>query len=192
MNWYKIALTEKEFYDFYGYSLLTEENLKDNPVILYDMIDHLNYIRGYYLTYLVSHISSEIYHAEGKIISKKNSIEEILTLKEQEELLKIRTKTRRNFNNNKYTNLDFENAEKIFRDYYWYGAYGGEAWGIITEWTKKLYNIGEISQEEFGMNLFNKIQKLIMAIDTIHSLEHNTIRFWLSCRTKRVDGWLWH
>lgn len=56
MNWYKIAITEKEFYDFYGYSSLSEEDLKQNPVLLYEMIEHLNYIREYYLEYLFEQI----------------------------------------------------------------------------------------------------------------------------------------
>jgi hypothetical protein len=52
--------------------------------------------------------------------------------------------------------------------------YGGKSWGQITKWTKELYDIGKIPQEKYSPGLFNLIYKLVMAIDTIHSLEHNT------------------
>jgi len=53
-NWYKIALKENEFYEFYSYILLSPEILEANPVIFYNFIDLLNKIREYYLPHLVS------------------------------------------------------------------------------------------------------------------------------------------
>jgi hypothetical protein len=172
MNWYKIAITQSEFYDFYGYSSLTEESLKENPVLLYGMIEHLNYIREYYLIYLVDHINSELFHSLEKAYVKKSTA--TMTSEERSELEEMRTEIRGNFAYDRYTNIDFDSAIKIFRDYQWVEAYGGEAWAKISEWTQKLWEVGEIPQEKFSQSLFNKMQRLTMVIDTIHSLEHNT------------------
>jgi hypothetical protein len=167
MNWYKIAITEKDFYDFYGYSVLDLKDIENNPNLLSDMIQHLNYIREYYLKYLSIEIGYEIYHGLNNILMLSD--EEYLEIQNKIPILYEKFK---NFTS--LTDYDFNIAYSIFKDYDWDSSFGGDAWAEITKWTKKLYEIGEVKFEKSEELLFNKIQKLIMIIDTIHSLEHNT------------------
>ena len=165
-NWYKIAISQEDFYRLYAYSGLDAEDLKDNPILLYEMIEHLNYIRDYYLKYLIKEIRGEL----GHWLYKADIVE--LDDLNYKEVSKFQTEF--------YSFLDYFGAEDLtkayhyFNNYTWRTAFGGEPWAKITEWTKKLNDIGEIPQEKFNPGLYSQIYKLIMILDTIHSIEHNT------------------
>jgi len=164
MHWYKMAISQEDFYKFYAYSGLTEEDLKENPVLLFEMIEHLNYIRNYYLEYLAEEISKELGNycmsSIGNIPEEETEFEEFDVFLDNYELMSFSEKLIK--------------AHHYFKDYRWSIPFGGKPWAKITEWTKKLNDIGEIPQQKYSPMLFSKIYKLIMIIDTIHSLEHNT------------------
>jgi len=55
-----------------------------------------------------------------------------------------------------------------------YGCYGGPKWAEIAKWTQQLQNDGPIENNPFSVVTYNKIKKLSLDIDVLHSLEHNT------------------
>jgi len=156
MNWYKQALTEKQFYEFYAYSGLTEEDLKNNPVLLFNMIEHLNYIRKYYLNYFLKEIPEELKHARWNARMNEETLDTLSEL--------IAT----------FDFHDFEEAILYFSHYIWEEGMGGAPWAEIAQWVDRLWKIGEISQEVYSIKLMKHILELIFIIDTIHSLQHNT------------------
>jgi hypothetical protein len=158
MNWYKMAITQKQFYEFYGYSGLSKEDLKDNPTLLYNMIEHLNHIREYYLEYLAKEISEELEHARYDTRKTDDEIlEEIDYLIED------------------FSYDDFEKAVFYFTNLLWSDeGIGGVAWAELTQWADKLYKIGEIPQQSYTPKIMQHILDMTFIIDTIHSLQHNT------------------
>jgi hypothetical protein len=62
-NWYKIAMEEKEFYNFYAFSAIPDKVFQENPEILYSFINILNNLRDYYLAYLIKEIAGEVGYA---------------------------------------------------------------------------------------------------------------------------------
>ena len=175
MNWYKRAITESEFYDFYGYSSLDFDSLKDNPKLLYDMIDHINYIREYYLQHLIGKIAMEIYHGEHHIVALKG--EYGMGDDERKIVDEKISKLFERFMNNSIDSLtikDFGEAYNIFNNFEWTDVFGGKLWAEIVRWTQKLWQAGKIELRKYDENLFNNMYRAIMAIDTINSLEHNT------------------
>ena len=178
INWYKIAISEADFYDFYAISDFSEEDFSNNPKLLMQVIDHLNYIREYYLRYLTKEIADELLDgAQGAILWW--SWEDCISGDVGEEKKKIADLAEkiRSFNN--IAPRDFKEAMHYFGnehfkdEYLWISDYGGPAWRDITKWTQKLYET-QIFYDKSTKRVFDRIYKLIMIIDTIHSLEHNT------------------
>jgi len=158
MSWYKKAITQKEFYEFYGYSGLSKEDLQKNPTLFYNMIEHLNYIREYYLQYFLKEIPGELEYARYE------------TIHTNEETLNIIDDLINNFSYD-----DFEKAALYFANLYWRDELiGGAAWVEISQWADKLWKIGEIPQALYTPNLMQQVLNTVFIIDTIHSLQHNT------------------
>ena len=181
MNWYKQAISESDFYKFYAYSGLTEGDLKDNPVLLYEMIEHLNYIRNYYLEYLVKEISEELEYGFDMIIFTEH-YSKVAETKERLRILidKLNTNPQ---------SKDIKEAAGFFYDYIWDECFGGRSWALVSLWALRLFDFGEIMQQTPHTALFNRVSRLIMIIDTIHSLEHNTNNLLIDLPEEEKD-WL--
>lgn len=157
-NWYKIALTQEQFYEFYGYSGLSPKDLQENPILLYNMVEHLNYIREYYLNYFVSEIADELGYFPDAVHGVSSELcEQIEDWVED------------------FSYDDFEQAIPYFRDYLWDNSgIGGPVWAEIAYWADKLWKVGKIPQQPYSHRLMKHISSLVLIVDTIHSLQHNT------------------
>ena len=169
MNWYKIALTKNEFYDFYALQGLPNETLKERPDMLFTLVEALNNIRAYYLDFLFKEIGDElghfIHYSGAPTFKTVNAIDG--SKKAGEEL--------RERCNHEQCNVNSQEVMSYYNNFSWSNPnYGGPVWGTITEWTFKLYNVGPITQNVYNDVTIAHIRKLAMIIDTIHSLEHNT------------------
>jgi len=241
MGWYKMAITQQQFYSFYAYSVLSGEDLRQNPILLYGIIEHLNYIRDYYLRFLLKAIVGELGYAvikdscnhdnwaftytaddalgdgiaqepffsqyyepiqlwdipswrdkywnhnyyEDDILGCEDKFKEIYErdiklkngircFKLKDEYINFIEKIEKLEYPNLLKDSDYNTIKSLFNDLWWDHDFGGNLWANITEWTQRLQKNGPLPQNKYSQNLFNKIQKLIMTIDTIHSLEHNT------------------
>ena len=225
-NWYKIAITEKQFYEFYGYIALPQEVFKDNPVAFYTFIEILNSIRDYYLPELIKCIQRELLHASEQsydgfdyAISKnlffkypkyyegfgqlnlqqwidkhweeeceyygvevtdtthcEEAYEEFYGSAQASPLKEVYVNFINDliFDIDSLTLKDFKLMRELFTELPWDSSYGGELWALVCDWTWELKAIGEIQQVSYNFSTLQKMQKLAMIIDTIHSLEHNT------------------
>lgn len=213
MNWYKTALKQSEFYEFYAYQGLSDETFKDNPVILYEFIEKLKDMRIYYLDHLFDEIADELQHSftrgtmtikeardskffhvgvEPEVNKKDYYIgtdkglpvydtwaydmavqrDTVITMRDEykNEIMEIVKKMRAG-------QIDvgiINRAIYFFDNLPWDPVFGGPSWAEVTKWTGELYQIGPIEQEPYSDWLINRIRKLVMIIDTIHSLRHNT------------------
>ena len=173
MNWYKAALTQKEFYEFYAIQGLQNETLKDHPEVWFRLIESINNIRVYYLSFLMKDGASELDHFA--YANKDNNIQEGHDIFNIIDVLS--TKLKSCFDNPdqcNWTGTEKQMIMSIFYDYKWSKPYGGKAWGDIFKWMWKLYEAGPIEQIPYNEALLYKVRGLVVAIDTIHSLEHNT------------------
>lgn len=191
MNWYKIAITKKEFYEFYALQGLDDETLKENPDFLFDLIEKVNSIQAYYCKYLIKGIASELsYGSKNKSIINKEG-EEYNCTQIKDYLLILSDKL---CEENMSSNLDIiselnkflELAERGFKECSFNTYYGGDAWAEITKWTKKFLNFQPITYENLN---FNKLREFVMIIDVINSLEHNT-NFALNRLPEQESFWL--
>jgi len=147
---------------------MSDEDLRQNPVLLYNMIEHLNYIRSYYLNHLTKEISHELAHAAEEI-KWDQFPEHSLRMEAMDDISNVVNR----FYLWGLNTTDFIKARHYFGDYKWSGFYGGARWEEITEWTQKLWAAGEIPQQRYNEELFVKIADVVFIIDTIHSLQHN-------------------
>jgi len=179
MNWYKTALTKlamthKEFFEFYALQGLSNEALKENPVMLFRLIEIVNEIREYYLDYLLKTIAKELRHAKP-LISNLGSRHFLSNQTEEHELdylERVRTILEKS-----PLQVNKEMQDYVLRVYnlpVWEGGYGGVLWFRISSWTFKLLNIGVIEQGYYNEVLLQKLREAIHIIDVINSLEHNT------------------
>jgi hypothetical protein len=190
MNWYKIAITKKEFYEFYALQGLDNNVLEDNPDFLFDLIEKINYIQAYYCKYLIQGIASELGYGSKneKIISGENEynctqIKDYLLIF----LDKFNGKNMsKNLNIISELNKFLKLAKKSFQEIYFNRYYGGKAWAEITKWTIKLLNFKPITYKNLN---FNNLRELVMTIDIINSLEHNT-NFVLTRLPDKERTWL--
>lgn len=220
MSWYTIALKQEEFYEFYALQGLSDDVLKDNPVILFEFIEKINDIRAYYLDYLLRAIANELAHAtmlkndvpmfdktrDEKAVEKYCDLDESRVNKESHMWIvdpdtgeteldeksyaqAIRTLTmvvlKEEYEvevqalcvkllNGSASDSDMIRIRYFFNDLPWGYAFGGKSWAEITKWTAELQKNGPITNSVYNLNLIHKIRTLVMAIDVLHSLEHNT------------------
>lgn len=185
MNWYRIAfkkeaITYQDFFKFYALSAIPNEVFKQNPVFLYEFIEHLNIIREYYLDTLLKEIAEELFHWGGEAVGDYGVPKRRNTIYEENKVTTLRKK----FFSKKLTHSDFSLVKEIFQDkegqtdgsipYAWDPGYGGEAWALVAEWVEKLYFFDYLEQGEFSEGLITSAKRLAFIIDTINSLEHNT------------------
>jgi len=173
MNWYKVAITKKEFYEFYALQGLDDETLRENPDFLLDLIERINYIHAYYCKYLITAIASEVGHSssEVKIANEryygtklKDILKNFFNKFDGEDMSK-----NLNIISDLTKLLNIVHGyflEAFFRTYY-----GGQAWAEIVKWTIVFLNLKPITYENLN---FENLRKFIMVIDIINSLEHNT------------------
>jgi len=199
MNWYKIAITKKEFYEFYALQGLDNKTLQDNPDFLYDLIERTNYIQAYYCRYLMSGIASELDHGRtieplrdnGAIFYSDQVARKLRDLLENFDSTNMMENQKSIPHLNRFLDL----AQRYFLEASFDPYYGGKPWAEIAQWTKKLLNYKSIS---YGSLNFDNLRKFVMVIDVIHSLEHNTSLalnklpnkeyFWLSAALEVVKN----
>jgi len=191
-NWYKIAISQEDFYKMYAYEGLSDEDLRNNPVFLFEMIEHLNHIRIYYLEYLFKEIGDELNHilapgSESGCFSRlKSVIEDSIAYKESflsnqapyvlkgEIKERIKDVVHRFYRADIINNSDLDAAKYWFSVLPWNDSFGGRPWADVVDWTKELRGVGNIAQEEWNPGLMQTVRKLIFVLDTIHSISHNT------------------
>jgi len=182
MNWYKTALTKlamthKEFFEFYALQGLSNEALKENPVMLFRLIEIVNEIREYYLKCLLKEIANEMHYASSRLfdLCRNIGLSERSHLDEIEYIEKI---SRFLWSNPKTVNKEIQQyIVDLFNFNPLWGIepyIGGPLWANIAQWTFELMDIGTIDQSAYNPILIQKLRESVHIIDVINSLEHNS------------------
>ena len=197
MDWYKQALEKKDFYNFYALSSLSDEELLAFPIFLNDLVKIINSLKSEYLFYLIREIKNELRHAVGYgSVLKCGELakqcpyfgptegrnflgKQIYDFKP--EFQKRITETIENLHFHKNIVEALRDARLWFKELPWLSAYGGDLWWQIAEYTLKLWNLPKIHSLDSSGNVWETIRadlpvirEYIIALDTLHSLSHNT------------------
>ena len=198
MQWYKIAITQNEFYDFYALQSLPDNALRDNPTVLFRLIEQVNHIRGYYLDFLVPRISRELYHSiDVAYESLDVDVEDAWNYLAENYVEYDEEHDEEHGDSDTYSEVILDNAHysevndvcdkimngkfgemgpkviRLFTELPWSDQYGGYLWAEITKWTYRLYMTPQVEPRPYSEALMSHIKKSVMLIDTINSLEHN-------------------
>ena len=177
MNWYKLAITQKQIYDFYALQHLSDEALQERPDFVFNLISLISEMREEYLNILIQGIFSELLQAfiGGKNEQYIRLIQKYLPsylpqnkIKASQELSQIKWQ--------QINPADLNEIKKIFNNHYlWENSkFGGNAWVDIIDWFLRLRKTSPLPYPKvISKDFINKLREMVVLIDTIHSVYHN-------------------